>query len=200
MCCGLWSDLYLWYLRPSWLTGRSISCNSILREQSPFRRGFFFGGVGDNENVQCYNDMVCLFSQVTGYQTFDSKQTRGRQSRQATVISVQQANDTYGACHKAWLRQQGQTGQGRFQISVMSVLDGSRATEEYAGACSLKKIKQMCLNEWMKMYKRRLTISTPDNVCSQRQVPPQAKNTITLGQHNPQKLTQKNPDQNHRHT
>ena len=43
----------------------------------------------------------------------------------------------------------------------------------------------------MKMYKWRLTISTENDVCSQRQVPPQAKNTLTLGQHNPQKLAPK---------
>ena len=54
--------------------------------------------------------------------------------------------------------------------------------------------------EWMKIYKRRWPISTQSNVCSQRQVPPQAKNTITSAQYNPSKLTQKNPDQNYSHT
>ena len=49
----------------------------------------------------------------------------------------------------------------------------------------------MCVNELMKIYKWHLTISTQNNVCSQHQVPPQAKNTITLGQYNPQKLTPK---------
>ena len=45
--------------------------------------------------------------------------------------------------------------------------------------------------EYMKIYKWRLTISTQNYACSQRQVPPQAKNTITLGQYGPQKLTSK---------
>ena len=43
----------------------------------------------------------------------------------------------------------------------------------------------------MKIYKCRLIISTHNKVCSQRQVPPQTKSTTTLGQHKPQKLTQK---------
>ena len=37
----------------------------------------------------------------------------------------------------------------------------------------------------MKIYKWRLTMSTQNNACSQHQVPPQAKNIITLGQYNP---------------
>ena len=56
------------------------------------------------------------------------------------------------------------------------------------------------VNEWRKIYRWCKTISTQNNVCSQWQVPPQAKNTITLGQYNPQKLTPKIQDQNHRHT
>ena len=55
-------------------------------------------------------------------------------------------------------------------------------------------------SKFMKNYKWHLTISTRNNVCSQRQVPPQAKNTITLVQYNPQKLTPKNPDRKHRRT
>ena len=55
------------------------------------------------------------------------------------------------------------------------------------------------LNDSMKIYRWRLTISTQNNVCSQRQVPPQTNNTITSGQYNPQKLTPKSPDRNHRH-
>ena len=45
-------------------------------------------------------------------------------------------------------------------------------------------------NEWMKIYKWRLTISTRYNVYSQRQVFPQAKNTVTLEQYNPQNSLQ----------
>ena len=48
----------------------------------------------------------------------------------------------------------------------------------------------------MKIYKWRLTISTQNNLCSQRQVPPQAKNTITLGQYDPQKFTPKTQTRN----
>ena len=47
------------------------------------------------------------------------------------------------------------------------------------------------LTEWMKIYRWHLTIPTQNNVCSQRQVPPQTKNTKTLGQYKPQKLTPK---------
>ena len=47
------------------------------------------------------------------------------------------------------------------------------------------------MNEWLKIYEWRLTISTQNNVCSQRQVPPQTNNTITLRQYNPQTLTPK---------
>ena len=64
----------------------------------------------------------------------------------------------------------------------------------------LKKIIAMWINECIKIYKWRLTVSTQNNVCLQCQVPPQAKNTITLGQYNPQKFTTKTPDRNHRHT
>ena len=57
------------------------------------------------------------------------------------------------------------------------------------------------MNNWMKIYKWHLTISTQNNVCSQHQEPQQAKNTITLGQYNQKKKTHsKNPDQKHRHT
>ena len=52
----------------------------------------------------------------------------------------------------------------------------------------------------MKIHTWRLTVSTQNNVGSQRQVPQQAKDAITLGQYNPQKLTPKTPDRNHRHT
>ena len=52
----------------------------------------------------------------------------------------------------------------------------------------------------MKIYKWHGTISTQNDVCSQHRVPPKAKSTITLGQHNPKKLTRKKQDQNHRHT
>ena len=47
------------------------------------------------------------------------------------------------------------------------------------------------MNACMKIYKWHWTIFTQKNVCSQRQVLPQAKNTITLGQHNLKKLTPK---------
>ena len=56
------------------------------------------------------------------------------------------------------------------------------------------------MNEWMKIYKWRVTIFTQNYVCAQWQVPPQANTTITLGQSNPQKLTPKTSDQTHRHT
>ena len=47
------------------------------------------------------------------------------------------------------------------------------------------------LSEWMKIYRWRLTISTQSDICSQRQVPPQAESTITWGQYGPRKLTPK---------
>ena len=43
----------------------------------------------------------------------------------------------------------------------------------------------------MNIYEWRLTISTQNNGCLQRQVPPQAKNAITLGRYDPPKLTPK---------
>ena len=52
------------------------------------------------------------------------------------------------------------------------------------------------MNKWRKIYEWRLTISKQNNVYSQRQVLPQAKNTITPGQHDPQKLTRKTQNGN----
>ena len=52
-------------------------------------------------------------------------------------------------------------------------------------ALSSPSICNIIQTEWMKIYKWRLTISTQNNVCSQCQVPPQAKNTITFGQYIP---------------
>ena len=54
-----------------------------------------------------------------------------------------------------------------------------------------QQFRRYTRNEWMKIYKWHLRITTQSNACSQRQVPPQTKNTLTLGPYNPQKLTPK---------
>ena len=72
--------------------------------------------------------------------------------------------------------------------------------------CSRKNVAELIvhkrknMNEWMKVYRWRLTNSTQNYVCARCQVPPQTKNTITLGQYNPQIFTPKTPDGNYWYT
>ena len=72
--------------------------------------------------------------------------------------------------------------------------------------CSRKNVAELIvhkrknMNEWMKVYRWRLTNSTQNYVCARCQVPPQTKNTITLGQYNPQIFTPKTPDRNYWYT
>ena len=93
--------------------------------------------------------------------------------------------------HRRWVRQPKQAERQRKTKS------NEQARSEL---CEVRKQRRQRNWEWMKIYQWRLTISTQNNGCSQRQVPQQAKKYNNIRTAQPTKTHSKNPDRKQRHT